>query len=251
MWLPTLRGVLDRRILVNYRVDPEYMHKCLPPPFRPKIVNGYGVAGICLIRMNRIGPRILPFALVGSSENGALRFAVEWEHDGKSFQGVYIPARYTTSRLAAFAGTRLFPGKHYLADLRAEETPGRFRIQLDSPHLKMTVAAHEAEAFSGSKVFASLDEASAFFQGGAHGFSEARRAGKFDGVELRIFDWKVAPLVVDELTCDYFNDLKRFPQGTAEFDNALLMRGLHNEFHGLPSFCCMLPPERQPQAVAS
>ena len=83
------------------------------------------------------------------------------------------------------------------------------------------------------------DEASAFFQAGAAGYSEAIRKGKFDGVELRILDWKVSPLVVERVSADYFSDLTRFPAGTAEFDNALLMRGLRNEFHALNSFCCM------------
>jgi hypothetical protein len=249
MWLPVLRGLLDRRMLINYRVDPDYMQKCLPAPFRPKIVNGYGVAGICLIRMNHIGPRALPVALVGSSENGALRFAVEWEQEGKSYQGVYIPARYTTSRLAAFAGTRFFPGRHYLAKFDVEESLDTFHIRLDSPHLQMDLSARVAEKFGSSAVFSSIDDASAFFRNGANGFSEALRPGKFDGVEMRIFDWQVLPLGVEKLKCDYFENTQRFPAGMAEFDHALLMRGLSNEFHPVRSFCCMVPTEQQPQPV--
>jgi hypothetical protein len=249
MWLPVLRGFLDRRILVNYRVDPEFMQKCLPAPFRPKVVNGYGMAGVCLIRMNRIGPRFLPFPLVRSSENGALRFAVEWEQDGTTYEGVFIPARYTTSRVAALAGTRLFPGRHYMAQFQVEETPDHFRIQLDSAQLQLTVSARLATEFSGSQVFASLEDASTFFRNGALGYSEARRAGKFDGVELRIFDWKMSPLTVEQVACDFFDDTRRFPPGTAAFDHALLMRGLNNEFHGLRSFCCLTAAEAQPQPL--
>lgn len=249
MWLPVLRGVIDRRILVNYRVDPEFMQRCLPAPFRPKVVNGFGLAGICLIRMNRIGPRVLPFPIVGSSENGALRFAVEWEQEGQHREGVYIPARYTTSRLAAFAGARFFPGRHYMAQFQVTETADHFQIQLHSSQLEMSVSASQAPSFQGSKVFSSLDEASAFFRGGANGYSDALRPNKFDGVELRITDWKVSPLTVESVSCDYFDDVQRFPPGTAVFDNALLMRGLQNEFHGLRSFCCLFPPARQPQVV--
>jgi hypothetical protein len=247
MWHPTLRGFIDRRVLVNFRIDPEVMSKWLPAPFRPKIVNGYAMAGICLIRMNRIGPKFLPYAIVGSSENGALRFAVEWEQEGRQCQGVYIPARYTTSRLAAWAGTRYFPGRHYRAQFQVQETPERFQIAFQSPHLNMTVDARVANAFAGSKVFSSLEEASAFFRGGADGYSESLQPGKFDGVELRVFDWKVSPLTVEQVTCDFFSDVTRFPSGTAEFDNALLMRGLRNEFHNLRSFCCMVPTREQAQ----
>jgi len=84
-----------------------------------------------------------------------------------------------------------------------QETPQRFQIAFQSPHLNMSVAAQVSDTFAGSKVFASLEEASAFFRGGADGFSESRQPGKFDGVELRIFDWKVSPLTVEQVTCDF------------------------------------------------
>jgi len=247
---PVLRGRIDRRILVNYRVDPAYLQKCLPAPFRPKLANGWGMAGICLIRMNGLGPRFLPFPLLGSSENGALRFAVEWEQNGQVHQGVYIPARYTTSRLAALAGMRFFPGRHYVARFQVEETADHFRIQLESLQLQLTVAARLAAEFSGSQVFSCLEDASAFFRVGAEGYSEALQPNKFDGVELRILDWKVAPLVVEQVTCDFFEDPHRFPPGTAVFDNALLMKGVTNEFRALSSFCCLLPPASQPQLLS-
>jgi len=45
MRIPVITGWIDRRILVNYRVDPEVMAKYLPEPFEPQLVDGYGVAG--------------------------------------------------------------------------------------------------------------------------------------------------------------------------------------------------------------
>ncbi len=35
MRIPAIRGVIDRRILVNYRVDPSVLAGLLPEPFRP------------------------------------------------------------------------------------------------------------------------------------------------------------------------------------------------------------------------
>jgi hypothetical protein len=241
MWHPTLKGNLDRRILVNYRLDPEVMARHLPAPFRPQIINGYGMGGICLIRMSGIGPKVLPFPVVSTTENGALRFAVEWDAEEGRRSGVYIPARYTTSRLAAWAGTRCFPGRHYVAKFRVHEADDRYEVSFDSPHLNMSVAARAVRTFTGSRVFSALDEASAFFQNGADGYSEALKRGTFDGVALKIMNWKVSPLEVERLSCDYFSDTDRYPAGSAEFDNALLMRGLRNEFVHLQSFCCMEP----------
>ncbi|MFZ0546136.1 MAG: hypothetical protein WAM60_11890 [Candidatus Promineifilaceae bacterium] len=49
MQVPVIQGIIDRRILVNYRVDPEVLSRFLPPPFQPKLIKGVGIAGICLI----------------------------------------------------------------------------------------------------------------------------------------------------------------------------------------------------------
>lgn len=60
MRLPVVRGVIDRRILVNYRVDPSVIAPLLPPPFRPKLVRGMALVGICLIRLKQLRPAFLP-----------------------------------------------------------------------------------------------------------------------------------------------------------------------------------------------
>jgi len=76
MKIPVIRGVIERRILVNFRVDPEALNRVLPAPFRPKLVDGVGMAGICLIRLKHIRPNFLPAFLGISSENAAHRIAV-------------------------------------------------------------------------------------------------------------------------------------------------------------------------------
>jgi len=78
MKTPSLAAVMERRLLVNYRVDPELLGSCLPAPFRAALVGGYGMAGICLIRLGRIHPVGLPAAGL-RSENAAHRVAVCWD----------------------------------------------------------------------------------------------------------------------------------------------------------------------------
>ena len=46
MRIPVIRGLIDRRILVNYRVKPDVLAGLLPKPFRLKLVNGMGMAGV-------------------------------------------------------------------------------------------------------------------------------------------------------------------------------------------------------------
>lgn len=246
MWFPVLRGRIDRRILVNFRIDPTVLSGVLPYPFRPKVVRGHAVGGICLIRMNDLGPSFLPFSVVRTSENGALRFAVEWEEDGRPFQGVYIPERFTTAPLAVFMGQRTFPGKHTRVHFKVREQGDRYSVEMDGP-VPIAIRAQAMDRFVGSQVFQSLDEASEFFRTGSVGYSDAaRRPNTFDALELRSFDWNVEPLAVEEVRCPFFEDPHRFPPGTAVFDHALLMRGLRMEFHSIKGMCCVPPIPREP-----
>lgn len=77
MRLPALRGIIDRRILANYRVDPVCMAAALPQPFRPQLVNGFSIGGICLIRLKHVRPKGFPARWGLQSENAAHRIAVE------------------------------------------------------------------------------------------------------------------------------------------------------------------------------
>jgi hypothetical protein len=233
MWVPTLRGLIDRRILVNYRVDPEVLRRLLPPPFRPHVVRGFGLAGVCLIRMARLRPSFVPFPVpvLGRPENGALRFAVEWEQDGELRAGVYIPRRFSDSQLVALAGGRLFPGVHTLARFQVEESGDAYRVEMTG-ELNLVVQGRAADQLAGSVVFDALDEASAFYRSGSVGYSDSRTPGEYEGLEFRIADWTVRPMTVDRVACDFFDDPVRFPPGAAAFDNALLMREVPSEFHG-------------------
>src|SRR5262245_25184754 len=109
---PVLRGVIARRILLNYRADPEVVARALPPCFRPQLQSGHAIVGVCLIRLQQVRPRGWPAWLGVSSENAAHRAAVEWDTPDGPRQGVYIWRRDTGSRLNAWAGGRVFPGLH-------------------------------------------------------------------------------------------------------------------------------------------
>ena len=54
MRLPTIQGLIRRRILANFRVDPEAVQRLIPARFTPKLHNGFAIAGICLIRLEEM-----------------------------------------------------------------------------------------------------------------------------------------------------------------------------------------------------
>lgn len=238
MRVPILRGLMDRRILVNYRVDPDVLARVLPVPFRPQVVRGFGIAGICLIRLKHIRPRRFPGLFGLASENAAHRIAVEWPHEGGYRSGVYVPRRDTSSRLNAFAGGRLFPGVHHYARFQVAERNDHYRIVVDSPDAQTHIAVEgrPVDAWPTHSVFGSLREASQFFESGAVGFS-ASAAGSYDGMELRTPHWSVEPLAIERVESSFFESINLFPADTAEFDCALLMRGIDHEWHDCGSLC--------------
>lgn len=242
--LPVMSGFIDRRMLVNFRVAAEVLAKILPAPFRPRLVQGWGMAGICLIRLRAVRPRELPAWLGLTSENAAHRIAVEWDENGTSREGVFIPRRDTGLWLNRVAGGRIFPGEHHAADFRVDEAAGRYDLEVRSRDgaMRVKVAARLAQALPQASVFGSMAEASAFFEGGAVGWSVTRRGDVFDGLELRSFDWRVEPLAVDEVESSFFSDARQFPAGTVAFDSALLMRGIQHEWHGCGRMLCPGPP---------
>ncbi len=90
MEAPALAAVMERRIPVNYRVDPDLLGSYLPTPFRPVLVGGHGVAGVCLIRLGRIRPAGLPAARL-RSENAAQRAAMCWDAPDGPVTSIWHP----------------------------------------------------------------------------------------------------------------------------------------------------------------
>lgn len=234
MRIPTIQGVIDRRILVNFRVDPDTLAAVLPEPFRPQLVDGSGIAGVCLIRLAGLRPALLPGTWGLRSENAAHRIAVTLP-DGSN--AVYIPRRDTSSRLNVLVGGRLFPGAHHHAEFTSIETDDRFDVTMcsDDGETRLCVESQVTDRLTSGSIFADVVEASSFFEAGSLGFSDTSTDGRFDGLELRTDQWLVSPLDVGRVESSFFDDRSMFPEGTVEFDNALLMRNIEHEWHARDS----------------
>ncbi|MFT5917164.1 MAG: hypothetical protein ACJAWV_003593 [Flammeovirgaceae bacterium] len=232
MKIPKIRGVIDRRILINYQIDKEVLENYLPKPFRPKLVNGKGIAGICLIRLKEVRPKGLPKQVGISSENGAHRIAVEWMEDGKLKEGVYIPRRDTSSKLNALAGGTIFPGIHHYAKFTVNEEDGNYEVGFVSDDNEyLFIKASETANWNQESVFENLECVSKFFENGSVGYSPDKK--DFDGLELKAYSWQVSLLEVENVKSSFFENEKIFPKGSVKFDNALLMKDIEHEWIGL------------------
>jgi hypothetical protein len=239
MNIPAIKGIIRRRILLNYRVSPEVVQRILPSNFQPKVFNGYAIAGICLIRLEEVRPQGLP-AFVGlSSENSAHRIAVEWEGaEGQSQEGVFVPRRDTDSLLNSLAGGRIFPGVHHHSDFSIHDSDGRISLRVKSSGMNsrlVEIEAEESECFPESSVFESLEESSRFFEAGCIGYSSRPDSCILDGLLLKVPEWRVISLEVKRVHSSFFDDQSIFPIGQIEFDHALLMRDIQHEWHSEPA----------------
>ncbi len=234
MNIPVLKGVIRRRILVNFRADPAVVQATLPEPFRPKLHNGEAVVGICLIRLEQIRPALSPLAIGISSENAAHRIAVEWEEDGQAKEGVYIPRRDTGSPLNHLAGGRLFPGEHHLASFEVHSTESEidFKMHSHDSEVEIAVAGKISTQLPANSHFSSLAEASKFFERGNLGYSVRIESKGLDGMLLKTQNWHVDTLDVSYVYSSYYADEKLYPKGSVTFDHALIMRDIEHEWQG-------------------
>lgn len=247
MRIPKIRGVIKRRLLVNFRASPQVVQQLLPSPFRPKLQGGYSLVGICLIRLENIRPVGLPGFLGISSENAAHRIAIEWsDSSGALREGVYIPRRDSNSWLNHLAGGRIFPGIHHAAKFSIIDRPSFVKVGMRSMDgsVSVSVTGREVDALPESSCFKSLTEASRFFEGGSLGYSAGRHAETSDGLVFSTKHWQVRPLEVSEVHSSYFEDLNLFPSGTVAFDHALIMRDIDHEWHGAPDLHHAQSPNR-------
>ncbi|MCP1996090.1 DUF2071 domain-containing protein [Flavobacterium sp. HSC-61S13] len=229
MKIPTIHGYIERRILINFIADPKVIEQIVPLPFRPKIYKGKAIVGICLIRLKSIKPKGWPDFLGVSSENGAHRIAVEWDEEGETRSGVYIPRRDTSLQLNALIGGKLFPGKHNFAKFNVSENDGNYHIAFKSDDdTEIAIEASETKNFNKQSVFETIENASVFFEAGDLGYSPNK--SNFEGLKLKTYSWKVQPLNVARIKSSFFENEAVFPNGSVVFDNALLMTNIEHEW---------------------
>jgi hypothetical protein len=236
MFLDAIHGTIERRILLNYRIDSTILQKAIPAQFRPKLYKGVGIGGVCMIRFQSLRPRYVPSWLGINSENAAHRIAVEWEEDGVRREGVFIPRRDTASAFNKAFGGRVFPGIFDRSQFLSEDNGEFFSLKIVRPDgvKQIDFAGRVSNALPKTSIFPSTDEAAGFFALGATGYSATRGPNHFHGMELRCLDWNIAPLAIERAHSSFYDDRSIFPEGSLTLDSALVMRNIAHEWHSRP-----------------
>jgi hypothetical protein len=236
MLLDSIHGIIDRRVLLNYRIDPAVVRRLLPQPFRPKLFGSHAVGGVCMIRFKQLRPRFTPAWLGLGSENAAHRFAVEWDQEGEPREGVFIPRRDTASWFNRTFGGKVFPGIFQGSRFETRDTDSTVAVRIvrSDGGTELDFAGRVDSRLPATSMFPTLDAASDFFLRGSTGYSATREDGHYHGMELHSLEWKITPLEIDMAQSRFFDDRDRFPRGSIDLDCALLMRGIDHEWHSRP-----------------
>jgi len=231
--VPVIEGVIARRILLNWWVEPTVARRLVPAPFEPTIVNGFAVAGVCLIRLEQMRPAGLPAALGIASENMAHRIAVRYPGADGCRDGVYIWRRDTGSHLTTLLGGRVFPGVHRDAEFQITEEEAGLAMNVLSCDgaTDVSLHAHNGVAWKWSLLFPRFADVCSFFERGSRGFSCRLDGHGLEGMELCTRRWEMSPLAVEEVRSSFFDDVRRFPRGSCGFDSAAIMRGIPHTWH--------------------
>lgn len=224
---PAIRGVITRRILVNYRVDLGTLDTVLPDAFRGRGVreSGKGIGSVCFTRIEHARPRFAPKAVGVSVETATHRISAERETDTGTEDCVYVPRRDVSSRLCAAMGESALPTELNCGDFRVEERNGVCRIRVDCGDEFAGVEVHETDRdeIDEGSLFDSLVSASRFFCEAGVRYSPS--GNRFESVELCPRKWEMQPVDVVESASSFFERLEG-----AELDSALRMEGIEHEW---------------------
>ncbi|MDZ7687624.1 MAG: DUF2071 domain-containing protein [Halobacteriales archaeon] len=223
---PAVRGFVESRLLVNYRVDVETLESFLPEPFRAREVGetGVGVGTVCFTSVEEARPRVLPESVGVSFRTVTHRVHVEID-DGRGVTFcVYVPRRDVSSRFCALAGSLLLPAEFEKAEFRTEEKDGARLITVNGDDVFAGVEAYETDRddVREGSVFYSLESASRFLCEGGVEFTPS--VGRKGGVEFHADGYEIKPVEVADVRSSYFGRMG------GEFDSAFVMEDIENEW---------------------
>ena len=145
-----VKGIIDHRILLNYRIDPKIMKQNLPSEFEPKIIDGYAIGGICQVSLSEMRPKGFPSILGTRSHNAAHRIAVITSER----EGVFVTRRDINSIVNTISSGRLFPGVYKKAEFQVDSTNLSYSVRIEQEgNCLMNIEAKMANDIENNSIF--------------------------------------------------------------------------------------------------
>jgi hypothetical protein len=212
----TLHGLIDRRIVLNYTAESDFLNDAVPQPLKAvEVDDGVGVGQVSLMRHRvSVHPKV-PSALRLPAETASHRIPVVRDEDGGT--GMYVLRRDTDSELGRVAGRIFSVREQGKAEFQTREfrNRGEYSVQMEGKNAFVSVDAHETGSVNDS-VFGSL-EAADEFQRGEERSIEVSDDG-FVGSRFSV-QGELKPLETVEARSTVFEDID------AGFDSAFVSKG--------------------------
>jgi len=222
---PAVSGVVESRILVNFRVGLDTLDTVLPEPFRGREVGetGVGIGTVCFTKVTKARPWFVPESLSVGFETATHRISAAVEGEGGTTFCVYVPQREVSSRFCSVVGGFLLPTDFDRAEFQTKENDGARLIRADG--IKFAGAKMyetDRDGVNDDSVFYSLESASKFLCEG--GVEYSKSGGGYGGVEFRTDETIIEPIDVTEAHSSYFEKMG------ARFDSAFRMRDVEGKW---------------------
>lgn len=213
-------GHLVRRIMINYRVELSVIRERLPTPFQPRVIGGYGVAGLdwCWLVPKSRWRRKASLMLCH-------RIEAMVPHDNRQRVGAYVLRCDVAPTIGSTSLRTIFPAVTHRTPLSWEVTEdGVHHLRMGRrQHPQIQIRAQESHRFPFDTIMSELDLASAFFERGKAWFAPKYGRTLFAQRNWVFDQWHVHPLRIDRLEAPYFRRVMRLPKRACFFDHALLM----------------------------
>jgi Uncharacterized conserved protein (COG2071) len=194
--LPSVRALVEERIIFTYRLPADHLESLLPVTWlTPQLVDGSAVASVCVLRLSKITAGPVPSLFGVQSISAARRYGVRDERSGGS-PAVFVTERTTNSVLGS-----LFTGAGFSAE--HEHVPATISRDDDS-----TLVTLGSDRFTGravasprwsSSLFPTLEDFSTFLAEGIRSYGPSRREGQLTVLDLSKEDKGYEPLTAREV----------------------------------------------------
>ncbi len=208
---PTIRGFVERRLLVNYRVDLETLDKALPAPFRAREVGDTreGMGSVCFTQVEDARPSLFPSGMGTTVEAVTHRVSAELRLEGEptAEHCFYVPQREVSSRLQAIVGRRLLPTKMEQAEITTEENGDGCLVLVEDGIEKVGFEVRETDTdeVDEDSVFYSVESARVFLCEG--GVEYSRSGGSYGGLNCCQDGGEMVPVEVTRARSSYFEKM--------------------------------------------
>jgi len=228
-----LRGRIERRYLVVYRVDPDAAALLVPTGAHPLEYHGATLVSLCYTRLAAARSPLLPRSLRSARHHLAWRIPIQKGEEAR--RGVWVPRRETSSWLSARCSGALS---------RSEYHQARFELNDDDASLQLTVLRHPDElvlslrARRGGElrgsIFATPRQAREYMAGDGPVTPPDPLAPLLDRLHVED-DCTLEPLAVDEVHVPGFEDGVLLPAESADFDSLFCVTPVRRAQNAAPS----------------